>query len=73
MQRQVSFSQAEYAGKKKQSTTGHVLGRDGAGGALGASGRSSAAVPSEGRARPAADWTGADAAALFCAAMVRAG
>src|SRR3954454_6806799 len=50
-----------------------VFGGDGAGRAVGAVGGASATVLPEGRARPTADWSGADAADPLSAAMVWAG
>src|SRR3954447_7038402 len=50
-----------------------VFGRDGAGRAVGAAGGASATFLSEGRARPTADWSGADAADPLPAAVVWAG
>src|SRR4051812_17350644 len=50
-----------------------VFGRDGSGRAVGAAGGSSATVLSEGRARPTAYRSGADAADPLPAAMVWAG
>src|SRR6478736_4857931 len=59
--------------QEEADTTGQVFGRDGAGCAVGAAGGASATVLPEGRARPAADWSGADAADPLPAAMVWAG
>jgi hypothetical protein len=59
--------------QEEADAAGQVFGRDGAGGAVGAAGRSSSAVLPEGRTRTAADRAGADAAAVFFAAVVRAG
>src|ERR687894_524821 len=47
-----------------------VFGRDGGRGAVGAAGGASETALSEGRARPATDWSGADAADPLSAAVV---
>ena len=80
MQLQGSFSQAEYAGKKKQTRRDKFLAEmeqvvppASAGAGSGAAGGASAAVLPEGRARPAADRSGADAADPLPAAVVWAG
>jgi IS5 family transposase len=53
MQRQGSFSQAEYAGKKEADAAGQVFRRNGAGSAVDAAGRATAAAyPKGGRGRP---------------------
>src|ERR1700686_1955239 len=65
MPRQGSFSQAEYASKKKAGAAGQVFGRGGTGGAVGRAGGPFAPALPQGRARPPADWSGADAAVYF--------
>src|SRR3954451_16747119 len=47
--------------QEEADTARQVSGRDGGRGAVGAAGGASATVLPEGRARPAADWSGADA------------
>ena len=80
MQRQGSFSQAEYAGKKTQTRRDKFLAEMEqvvppafAGAGSGAIGSAAATFLPEGRARPATGGIGTDAAALLCAAVVRVG
>src|SRR6185437_9240504 len=55
----------------KEDATGEVLGRDGAGGAVGEVVRPDRAALSHGGQRATAERTGADAADLFPAAVVQ--
>src|SRR3954468_21350368 len=59
--------------QEEADTAQQVSGRDGGRGAVGAAGGASATVLPEGRARPTADWSGADATDPLPAAMVWAG
>src|SRR3954447_15357482 len=59
--------------QEEADATRQVSGRDGAGCTVGAAGGASAPALPEGRARPAADRSGADAADPLSVAMVWAG
>src|SRR4051812_39380540 len=71
MQRQGSFAEAEYAGKKKQTRRDKFLAEMEQ--AVGPAGGTPRAALSERRARSAAVPLGTHAAGLFCAAVVRVG
>src|SRR5690349_13673500 len=80
MPQQGSFSQAEYASKKKRTrrdkpapAQAGVSGRDGAGYAVASAGGASFPALPERRARSATNSLGANAADSLFAAMVRAG
>jgi hypothetical protein len=84
MKRQMSFAEVEGAGKKrvtkrqrflakmeKADQTSALPGQDGEGRTVGAFGVGDQAVLPAGRARPTADWSGADASHLLSAAVVQ--